>query len=648
MDSNVLRRVKRRDRIARWVISAGGMTVIGSVIFILFLIVRVAVHLFQAPRAEVFSRFALPPEVPAAEVLATGLDEYLESAFTLSRDGSFTFFEARRGTLLDRLAAAPPAPQAQVAAVEYDGGHIYELLWSDGSLSLEEVRFQPQFDAEGRRTIVFRHEQVALFPPPAPGVPVRSLARLGDDGRLTRVSLFADDRLLVEQTEVSEVTGAPEILDGRVKTLHPRIHGGILARDERDDAELSAGGIERFHVVVCNLYPFRETVADPLATEEEIIEKIDIGGPAMVRAAAKNHHHVTVVISPDQYEEVAAAVEAGGPDLEMRRRLAAEAFFRTASYDAAIVGWLSQDRLLPLRRVGQLRYGENPHQSAALFVEDGASPWWSRATLHQGKEMSFNNFADAEAAWRLASDLGPGSAVVVKHTNACGAARAETMHAAFEAAWEGDAQASFGGVVALNGRLDRETAQSLAGRFVEVVVASSLDTDALSALGERSGLRVLTAPPPSRSGEDYRRIDGGFLLQHQDQVGSAGWQVASERDPTADEMDSLRFAWVVAAHTKSNAIVVARGVQAVGIGAGDQSRVGAAQRAVAKAGDRAKGAVAASDAFFPFRDGLDTLTEAGVTAVVEPGGSRNDQEVIDAANEAGAALIFTGTRHFRH
>lgn len=452
----------------------------------------------------------------------------------------------------------------------------------------------------------------------------------------------------IDVTEVSEVTGAHEILGGRVKTLHPLIHGGILARDERDDADLAAGGIERFQMVVCNLYPFRETLTDPSSTEEDIVEKIDIGGPAMVRAAAKNHRYVTVVTSPQQYDEVAAAVEAGGPDLELRRRLAAEAFFHTSSYDAAIVAWLGEDRVIPLRRVGRLRYGENPHQTASLFLEEGAAPWWAQATLHQGKEMSFNNYADAEAAWRLASDLGPGSAVVVKHTNACGAARAGTIHAAFEAAWEGDPQAAFGGVIALNGTLDVETAQALTERFVEVVLARAVDDEALAVLEERSGLRVLTAPEPGQGGEDYRRIEGGFLAQTQDLVDSSQWQVVSERAPSANEIEGLRFALVVAAHTKSNAIVVAHGGQAVGIGAGDQSRVGAAQRAVTKAGDRAKGAAAASDAFFPFRDGLDTLVEAGVTAVVEPGGSRNDQEVIDAANEAGVALVFTGTRHFRH
>lgn len=452
----------------------------------------------------------------------------------------------------------------------------------------------------------------------------------------------------VDVTAVDEVTGAPEILGGRVKTLHPKIHGGILARGTSDDAELSAQGIARFDLVVCNLYPFRETVADESATEHDIIEKIDIGGPAMVRAAAKNHHHVTVVVSPDQYQAVAAAIESGGPDPAMRRRLAADAFFHTAAYDAAIVGWIGDDRVIPLRNAGALRYGENPHQSASIYREDGTVPWWAVATQHQGKEMSFNNYADTEAAWRLATDLGDGSVVVVKHTNAAGAARGQSIAAAFEDAWDGDPLAAFGGVVAVNGELDQPTATAIAARFVEVVVARSATSEALEAFAERPNVRVLTAPPPASADFDWRRIDGGMLAQERDRVELDGWETVSERAPDRDELDALRFAWVVAAHTKSNAIVITQGPKAVGVGAGDQSRVGAAQRAVVRAGDRARGGVAASDAFFPFRDGLDTLAEAGVTAVVEPGGSVNDQEVIDAADEHGLALVFTNRRHFRH
>lgn len=452
----------------------------------------------------------------------------------------------------------------------------------------------------------------------------------------------------VEVTRVSDVTGAPEILGGRVKTLHPRIHGGILARGSRDDAELAANDIDRFDLVVCNLYPFRETVASSDATDIEIIEKIDIGGPAMIRAAAKNHLHVAVVVSRDQYDEVADAIEGGWLSIELRRRLAAEAFFHTASYDAAIVGWIGDDLVLPLRRVSELRYGENPHQSASLFLEDDVTSFWSNMTQHQGKEMSFNNYADAEATWRLTADLGPNSVVVVKHTNAAGAAQAATIGAALEMAWAGDPLAAFGGVIGVNGTLDRATAEEIAGRFVEVVVALDVDDDALNVLADKGNVRILTAPLPSADDSDYRRVSGGFLAQERDTEGDGEWKVVSQNHPSEEEMASLRFAWTVAAHTKSNAVVLANGPQAVGVGAGDQSRVGAAERAVAKAGDRANGAVAASDAFFPFRDGLDTLVAAGVVAIVEPGGSRNDQELIDAANEHGIVLVFTGERHFRH
>jgi phosphoribosylaminoimidazolecarboxamide formyltransferase/IMP cyclohydrolase len=448
--------------------------------------------------------------------------------------------------------------------------------------------------------------------------------------------------------DVESVTGSPEILGGRVKTLHPKIHGGILARGDVDDSELAENEIDRFDLVVCNLYPFRETVADPAATALDIIEKIDIGGPAMVRAAAKNHQHVGVVVSPSQYDEVATAVEAGGLDHDLRRRLAAEAFFHTAAYDAAIVGWLGDDVVMPLRHAGELRYGENPHQAAVIYRVEGEPSWWADADQIQGKEMSFNNYADAEAAWRLASELGEGAVTVIKHTNAAGAARGGAVAENLDQAWDGDSLAAFGGVIAINGEIDQATAEALVDRFVEVVIARSVSDEAHAVLESKSNMRVLVSPPVSPTGDDYRRIEGGFLRQQVDVVDMSGWQVVSEREPTDDEMAALRFAWIVAANTKSNAIVIARGEKVVGVGAGDQSRVGAAERAVVKAGERAAGAVAASDAFFPFRDGLDTLADAGVSVIAEPGGSRNDQEVIDAANERGLALVFTGMRHFRH
>src|SRR5690606_27764305 len=408
-------------------------------------------------------------------------------------------------------------------------------------------------------------------------------------------------------------------------------------------------GIRPFQLVVVNLYPFEETVARGDATEAEIVEKIDIGGPTMVRAAAKNHAWVGVVTDPSQYDEVAAAVEGGGLDADLRRRLAAAAFFRTASYDAAITAWLHPGPLperavLALERVDTLRYGENPHQPGASYRQVGAAAWWADARLLQGKEMSFNNHLDAEAAWRLACRFDEPAAVIVKHTNPCGVAVAPDAATAFGRAWECDPLSAFGGVVALNRTLDAATAEQIAANFVEVVVAPEVEEAAASVLSAKPNLRVLAADTPGDGELDFRRIEGGFVAQTRDVPGGEDWQVVSGRAPSEAEMSDLRFAWTVAAATKSNAIVVAKDRAAIGVGAGDQSRVGAAQRAIARAGDRARGAVAASDAFFPFPDGLETLAEAGVTAVVEPGGARRDEEVIAAADRLGVALVFTGRR----
>lgn len=451
-------------------------------------------------------------------------------------------------------------------------------------------------------------------------------------------------------TEVSVVTGSPEILGGRVKTLHPKIHGGILARPghESDESELSDNEIDQFQLVVTNLYPFRETLADHDATESDIVEKIDIGGPAMIRAEAKNHAYVGIVTSPDQYAMVLAEMEDGGLDDELRRDLAAEAFFHTASYDAAIANWIGEDVVIPLRRHSELRYGENPHQPAAVFVEDGAVPWWLESRQYQGKEMSFNNYADAEAAWRLANDLPEASVAVIKHTNPSGFAHAPTVADAFQKAWDCDPMSAFGSVIGINGRVDVDTARLIADRFVEVVVCSSITPDALAILAKKKNLRILEAKAPNPDDRDFRRVEGGFLIQERDSDVGEAWEVVSEREPTEDEALQLSTAMTVAMHAKSNAIVIFRDFTAVGVGVGDQSRVGAGKRAVTQAGDRAEGAVAASDAFFPFRDGVDILVAAGVTAIVEPGGSRNDQEIIDAANEHRIALIFSEKRHFKH
>ncbi len=474
---------------------------------------------------------------------------------------------------------------------------------------------------------------------------------------------------------VATLTGHPEILGGRVKTLHPRIHGGILAK--RDDAthlaELEANGIDSIDLVVVNLYPFSAAVQERDITENDAIEQIDIGGPAMIRAAAKNFHHVGVVTSPQQYDEVAGAVAAGGLDEGLRRRLARAAFFHTAAYDAAIVGWLERGddlparMVLPLQRSTSLRYGENPHQEAAVY-QDAAQYVWRdgqavfdppvliAATQLQGKEMSFNNYADAEAAWRqvLAFGMFEPAAVIVKHANPCGVALGTNAADAFRQAWACDPLSAFGSVVALNQPVTAETAAAvLEAGFVEVLVAPRVDEEAAARLATKPNMRVLTALAASGTGLDLRRISGGFLVQERDRVEGSGpgaplGTVVSRRAPTEAEWADLRFAWIVAAHTKSNAIVIARGGAAVGIGAGDQSRVGAARRALDQAAGRASGAGAASDAFFPFRDGVDALAAAGVTAVVEPGGSRRDEEVVAAANEHGMSLVFTGTRHFLH
>ncbi|MGQ0849224.1 MAG: bifunctional phosphoribosylaminoimidazolecarboxamide formyltransferase/IMP cyclohydrolase [Actinomycetota bacterium] len=458
----------------------------------------------------------------------------------------------------------------------------------------------------------------------------------------------------VSVTLVSDVTEAAEILGGRVKTLHPRIHAGILAKlnDPEHRRDLEMHRIEPFELVVSNLYPFERTVADPSTTWEAAIEQIDIGGPALIRAAAKNQDFVGVVSSPDQYGKVAEEIEAGGLSDELRRALAREAFFRTASYDAAILNWLEGEDRVPARmaitleRVASLRYGENPHQLAGLYRERSAEPWWWKARLLQGKEMSLNNYLDAEAAWRLVNDLEETAVVIVKHNNPCGVAIGANPAATFSAAWECDPQSAFGGVVALKSSLTREVAEAMAGRFIEVVIAPRVED--IGPLVSQPSLRVLEAPPPHNVDPDLRRIEEGMLLQQRDQVDVEGWEVLTTRRPTLEQFDGLRLAWTVAAHTKSNSVVVVSGRSAVGVGAGDQSRIGAARKALAQAGDRAKGAVAASDGFFPFADAVELLAAAGVEAIVAPGGSKRDTEVVSAAEALGVAFVRAGRRHFRH
>ncbi len=455
---------------------------------------------------------------------------------------------------------------------------------------------------------------------------------------------------------VSDVTAHPEILGGRVKTLHPAIHGGILADigSPEHKADLDAQGIRPFQLVVSNLYPFREAAARDDLSDAEVVEEIDIGGPAMVRAAAKNHAWVGIVTDSDQYAEVLSALASqGGLPFDLRRRLAQQAFFHTAAYDAAIVAWLASDDLpehivLALERFAPLRYGENPHQSAAVYRSVDRPSWWEKARVLQGKELSFNNYVDADAAWSHVQAYDEPACVIVKHTNACGVAVSGTVAEAFRRAWDCDPMSAYGSVIAVNRTLDAETTEAmLAAGFIEVVIAPGVDGE--ESLTERKNLRVITAPVPERPGVELRGSDGGFVAQQWDAVGDGpDWTVVTSRAPSDREWDDLRFAWNVVSNTKSNAVVIAHEGAAVGIGAGDQSRVGATARALIQAARRAMGAVAASDAFFPFRDGPDALAAAGVTAIIQPGGSVRDDQVIAAAEEHGMAMVFTGRRHFKH
>ena len=452
-----------------------------------------------------------------------------------------------------------------------------------------------------------------------------------------------------EVTDTEDVTGLPEMLGGRVKTLHPQIHGGILADPGSPihQEDLQRLGIKPFQLVACNLYPF---------ANEPGIEQIDIGGVALLRAAAKNHEHVAAVSSPHQYAEVIGALQSGSLDRECRRRLAAEAFAHTARYDAAIAGRLSATEGLPdplimtLRRRQTTRYGENPHQQGALYAPDRNGFWGSAVRTVQGKPMSYNNYADAEAAVRLVSDLEGAGCVIVKHANPCGVGLGRDPAEAFTRAWEGDPQSAFGGVVAFNHPVDAPVGEALRRVFVEVVVAPKVTPEAAAIFSGKPNLRVLEAPLDGGTEWEIRSLGPDFLVQTSDRPVSipGEWRVVSQVSPEAGQLSDLRLAWVVAAHAKSNAVVICRDGRAVGVGAGDQSRVGAARRAISVAGDRARGAVAASDGFFPFRDGLDALASMGVTAVVSPGGSMRDAEVIAAADQHRMALLFTGRRHFRH
>ncbi len=467
-------------------------------------------------------------------------------------------------------------------------------------------------------------------------------------------------------TEVSSLTGFPEIMDGRVKTLHPKIHGALLGRAGVDDAVMREMGIEPIDVLVINLYPFAETIARPGCRYEDAIENIDVGGPAMLRGAAKNHARVAVLVDPADYPGVLAELRAGRVTEATRRRLAAKAFGHTAQYDALVAGWLRReqgdaafpDLLAPgFSKRQDLRYGENPHQAAAFYADPlarGAS--LATARQLQGKELSYNNIADADTAVECVRQLEEAACVIVKHANPCGVAVAPSLLDAYVRAYEADATSAFGGIIAFNRALDGGTAAAILERqFVEVIVAPAFEPAALEALAGKQNVRVLeTGPLEGAAGAfELKSVAGGLLVQSRDDgaIGASDLETMTRRAPDAAELADLLFAWRVCKFVKSNAIVLAKGGRTVGIGAGQSSRVVSTRIAAMKAADAklaVAGSVMASDAFFPFRDGLDAAAELGVRAVIQPGGSLRDAEVIAAADERGIAMVFTGMRHFRH
>jgi phosphoribosylaminoimidazolecarboxamide formyltransferase/IMP cyclohydrolase len=469
-------------------------------------------------------------------------------------------------------------------------------------------------------------------------------------------------------TSVEQVTGFPEVLDGRVKTLHPSVHAGLLAdlRKPEHAAALEQLGIAAFELVVVNLYPFSETV-DSGASVDDCIEQIDIGGPSMVRAAAKNHPSVAVVTDPLGYDGVLAAVRSGGFTLAERKKLASLAFRHTAEYDVAVAGWMESTlapeqpaQALPewfagtWRRSALLRYGENPHQQAALYVDDGAWPGLAQAEQLHGKEMSYNNFTDADAAWRAAFDHEQTCVAIIKHANPCGIAISSASVAdAHRKAHECDPLSAFGGVIAANTEVSVEMAEYVSTIFTEVIVAPAYAPGAVDLLARKKNIRVLVASEPMGEGTERRQISGGLLMQERDRIDAQGdnpanWTLAAGSAADPATLADLAFAWRTCRAVKSNAIVIAGGGATIGIGMGQVNRVDAARLAVERGGDRVHGAVAASDAFFPFPDGLETLAAAGVTAIVHPGGSVRDDEVTAAAAKAGVTLYLTGARHFAH
>jgi phosphoribosylaminoimidazolecarboxamide formyltransferase/IMP cyclohydrolase len=467
--------------------------------------------------------------------------------------------------------------------------------------------------------------------------------------------------------EVSEKTGFPEIMDGRVKTLHPIIHGGLLGRRGTDESVMEEHGIEPIDLLVVNLYPFEQTIARDDATIDDAIENIDIGGPAMIRAASKNHDGVAVIVEPDDYEAVLEDLKNDKLSLESRRRLAAKAYAHTASYDTAITGYLS--RSLGDDALGQrflysgalsekLRYGENPHQDAAFFVDQQA-PAGSLAAAKQlqGKALSYNNIADSDAALECVKQFGNPACVIVKHANPCGVAVADNILDAYEKAFKTDPTSAFGGIIAFNRALDAKTAQAIVEKqFVEVIVAPAIEADAAKIVATKKNVRVLETgrwPNAANAGYEFKKVTGGLLVQNTDLgvITADDLKVVTDLAPTAEQIQDMLFAWTVVKYVKSNAIIFCKDNMTIGVGAGQMSRVYSTKIAAIKAADEGleiKGSVMASDAFFPFRDGIDAAAETGISAIIQPGGSMRDDEVIQAANENALAMVFTGMRHFRH
>lgn len=461
---------------------------------------------------------------------------------------------------------------------------------------------------------------------------------------------------------VEELTHFPEMMNGRVKTLHPMVHGGILAvRDNMEHKKaMKDHGIEAIDLVVVNLYPFRETIAKEHVTLEEAIENIDIGGPTMVRSAAKNHAYVGIVVNPNRYDDIIHILQEHGElPASVRLELAKEAFSHTAAYDVAIANYMAkqvgeeplpQEFLGAYEKVSDLRYGENPHQKAAFYRQFGKPSGMGGMHQLHGKELSYNNIVDMEAAWNMVWEFSEPAACIIKHTNPCGAAVGVDVHEAYVRAYEADSTSAFGGIVAVNRPVDIDTAEEMSKIFLEVIMAPSFDEAALSLLKKKKNIRLIVLDKPDTHQMVLKKVSGGLLVQEEDNIveDESTYEVVTKVEPTKEQWEALRFAWKLVKHVKSNAIVVASSHQTLGVGAGQMNRVGSAHIALTQAGEAAKGAVLSSDAFFPFGDTVETAAAHGISAIIQPGGSIRDEESIKAADEAGIAMVFTHIRHFKH